>query len=208
MNEWTLSQSASFLDVSDDEGNAKGKDGEDRGKENIDPNEVSVPVTRAMAAAKAAKEDEKKDEMVDDRTALGELDASKFYGEGLDASSVVLVKDDDEDAETVVEEPITEVEVADKADFTFEAQQLPESSQEVDTQNIGSIIMASVPNWEIPSEIESPLESKQQDDVDELTGDALGDIEIWESESAKDENEKLETGSVNGDGEVFALQEL
>jgi hypothetical protein len=197
MNEWTLSQSASFLDVSDDE--SKGKEQLDRGKENVDPNEIAAPLTRSMAATKAAA-DLKKDIMADDRIPLGDLNPSQFYAEGLDATSVVLVHDDTpaDEAETV---PTRAANPKETSDFTFVAPEMTQPLAEDDSIDIGAVILSSTPSWDIAVD----RETVQQDRTNDFPP-ASGDIEIWESGSAKDENEKLETDSMQGD--MCALQEL
>ena len=197
MNEWTISQSAISLDISDDE--SKTKDQNDRGKENVDPNELSAPITRSMAAAKAASEDLRKDMMTDTRSPLGDLNPVDYYAEGLDATSVVLVQEevqeDAKQADAVVPEGTP---LPAEHDFTFEAPEPSQAHDNITTADIGSVILASVPNWEtetlIEDKAEDNLEVPQQEDLD-----------IWESESAKDENEKREKCL---DDNVFALQEL
>ena len=198
MNEWTISQSAIGLDISDDE--SKSKERADRGKENIDPNEASVPLTRSMAAAKAASQDLRKDIMADDtRSPLKDLNPTDYYSEGLDATSVVLVQDDvqeeDKQPESVSPE---QVSLPSEDNFTFEAPEAPQVEDDLSTTDIGAVILDAAPNWEtetlIDEKVEDPLDIPHQED-----------LEIWESESAKDENEKQD-GSI--DEGVFALQEL
>lgn len=198
MNDWTMSQSATnLLDISDDEGKS-GKSHDDRGKENIDPNEVSTPVTRSMAAVHAAREELKKDIMTDERTPLAEMNPAKYYAEGLDATSVVLVQDeaaeeqapDDQQAEDAT------APVKEESAFTFAAEEkLP--------SDIGSLIRSSEPDWEASAP--PALEQEQQPlDINNIPHREPGeDLEIWESESAKGENEK------HGEEEdIFALSEL
>jgi hypothetical protein len=191
MNDWTMSQSATnLLDISDDEGKTE-RSHSDRGKENIDPNEIPMPVTRSMAAAKAASEDLKKDMMLDDRVPLGDLNPAKFYPEGLDATSVVLIHDD------VPEDTVEKCEPTPvKNAFTFEAEQaLPSEVQEVDVR---AVLEAAAPKWEA---IAAPSVTPDPNEIPRLEpGEQL---DIWESESAKDENEKLQNGESG-----FALQEL
>lgn len=178
MNEWTISQSAISLDISDDE--SKFKEKSDRGKENIDPNEVSAPLTRSMAAAKAASEDLKQDIMTDDRSPLGDLNPAHYYAEGLDATSVVLVQEEpaeekhDPEPETAVEQPIPS-----EHDFTFSAPQ----SDDLATADIGAVILSAQPKWEAEQTVATDAKPEALDIPHSE------DIEIWESESAKDENE-------------------
>ncbi|RMZ87654.1 hypothetical protein DV736_g5115, partial [Chaetothyriales sp. CBS 134916] len=199
MNEWTLSESASFLDVSDDE--RKGREQTDHGKENkenIDPNQVSAPVTRSMAAAKAAADDLKKDLMTDDRSPLSDLDPVDYYAPGLDATSVVLVQDEVAEAkETELSNQILNSDAKTSPELTFVAtsEMGPATDDILVTEDIGATIAAFAPaTWNATVDghhiHDPPLESGT-------------DIEIWESESAKDENEKHD-GSI--DNSVFALQ--
>jgi len=108
MNEWTMTQSATILDISDDE--SKMNEKADRGKENVDPNEVSMSVTRSMATARSVvTKASRKDIMTDEaRSPLGDLNPADYFAEGLDATSVVLVQDD-------VEEPENEAVAVDEA---------------------------------------------------------------------------------------------
>ncbi|ETN44711.1 uncharacterized protein HMPREF1541_10381 [Cyphellophora europaea CBS 101466] len=197
MNDWTISQSATnLLDISDDEGKL-GKSLDDRGKENIDPNEVYAPLTRSMAAAKAASDELKKDVMADDRVPLGEMDPSHYYPAGLDATSVVLVQDDVSDAQPAEQQSAEEPAPADATSFTFEAEKpLP---VDIDSENIRAVIMSSVPNWEAQPLVEAE-QAAEPNEIPRLEPDE--ELEIWESESAKDENEK------HGDESIFALSEL
>ena len=110
MSEWTMTQSAIILDISDSE-ETKACAKTDRGKENVDPNEISVPVTRSMAAAKAAEPSVAQKETMSDgaRSPLSDLNPSDYFGEGLDAASVVLVDDNAEktvEDETAMGQPI------------------------------------------------------------------------------------------------------
>jgi hypothetical protein len=195
IKEWDMTQNAISLEISDDEG--KSFKAEDRGKENIDPNEMSVPVTRSMAASVVkAHRVTRKDMMTDEpRTPLGDLNAADYYGEGLDATSVVLVQEDEEavpEAEAVKDEIVLEafttvdsVTITESA-FTFNATVTTEEAK-MTTVEVGTLLLASAPVWDTETLSES------------TTAGGLGDggeIEIWESESAKDENEEKENMDV------------
>lgn len=194
-----MTQNAISLEISDDEGKIKS---DDRGKENIDPNELSVPITRSMAASASivkVPRVTRKDMMTDEpRTPLGDLNAADYYAEGLDATSVILVQ---EDEVTVAEPEAVKAQVVEEAflaeavtitdsPFTFNASVNTEKVK-MTTVQVGALLMASAPVWDTETVIESPT-----------AGDAGGEIEIWESESAKDENEEKENMG------VFALAEL
>jgi len=205
MNEWTMTQSATSLGISDDE--SKAQDLADHGKENIDPNEVSVPVTRSMSAATKVTIPKvtRKDMMTDEpRTPLGDLNPTEFYGEGLDATSVVLVHDDGAEHEQAPELPKeVAVEPVPAQDLTFDA--AGKSENKLTNADIGALIRASVPTFDIAEPEPQPAAKQPVVVVAEDTAPAIfEDIEIWESESAKDENEKPE----KIDDSVFALQEL
>ncbi|EXJ91701.1 hypothetical protein A1O3_00251 [Capronia epimyces CBS 606.96] len=238
MNEWTMTQSATGLDISDDEGKATKSPGEllDRGKENVDPNEPSAPVTRSMAAAAVAKAASGKskdvDAMIDDeRQPLADLNPAKFYAEGLDATSVVLVHDDaeqvqeqekeldqvQEQEQELVPEPEPELEAGQDFAFSVPAPASTSASlsltakaiEALDVPSIGAILSSA-----------SPFGSgRQYEDVSVATEAAANkeadgeiEIEIWESQSAKDENERAELDAASpssvGDNNVFGLQEL
>ena len=195
-----MTQSATILDISDDE--SKAKNFADRGKENVDPNEVSAPVTRSMAATASvlkAPRVTRKDMMTDEpRTPLGDLNASDYYGEGLDATSVVLVQDEVAEPEAVKENAVEEafvaatpaVEIKESA-FTSNAS----TTQKMTAAEVGALLMVSAPVWDTETLISPPVDGHAED----------GSIEIWESESAKDEAEEKEDVT---DGGVFALAEL
>ncbi|KIV87151.1 hypothetical protein, variant [Exophiala sideris] len=216
MNEWTMTQSATGLEISDDESKAASKSNKlDRGKENVDPNEQSAPVTRSMAAA-AARNEKDISVMTDDepRTPLGDLNPVAFYAEGLDATSVVLVQDDDAEAETDIEEDV-EVKAASE-DFTFQAPPTSLTAKAIEAFNTPSLsqILSSTTPYVSETGIVA-MEDQPNAAID--NEDAVTEIEIWESESAKDEQEKVDVevevpgtpGSVGvGDENAFALQEL
>ena len=148
-----------------------------------------------MVAARAASEELKKDMMTDDRAPLAELETSKYYSEGLDATSVDLVHDDD----AAVPEEQSSEDVP-KADFTFNAEKiLP--ADDFDTTDIASVIKAAVPVFESLNAVVNA------DASNAIPRHEPGeDLDIWESESAKDENE-APSAAAAADG-VFALQEL
>ncbi|OAP64717.1 hypothetical protein AYL99_00689 [Fonsecaea erecta] len=234
MNEWTMTQSATGLDISDDESKSlhKKSSSADRGKENIDPNEVTAPVTRSMAAAATQKAKEKEVRMNDNdeaaRSPLADLNPAEFYAEGLDATSVVLVQDDDEEAETDVEgdetkpghdfafQPSTTTTTTSSASLSSTAKII----ENLNAPSLAEILSSATPNPLLAGET---LLGKARAPGYPLA-DADGDveIEIWESESAKDENEKADLQQLEnavvvdpgspcssvGDQNVFALQEL
>ncbi|KAK5056784.1 hypothetical protein LTR84_012316 [Exophiala bonariae] len=223
MNEWTMTQSAYGLDISDDE--SKAKDLLDRGKENVDPNEISIPVTRSMAAAANVKPvlrtaRKRKDDMSDEepRTPLGDLNPSEFYAEGLDATSVVLVHDEPVESEVVVQEAETqETELTSTPQFNFSSTSSLTSKaiDTLDTPSIDQIL--GTPQFQWDTVIDSRATTAVELDI--AINSTSQDVEIWESESAKDENEKVDfeilaealqrqSPTRIDDENPFALQEL
>jgi hypothetical protein len=229
MNEWTMTQSTTGLDISDDESqispSKKQLTTSDRGKENIDPNEIALPpVTRAQVAAASMAETKEVKMTEKDRVALGDLNPAEYYAEGLDATSVVLVHDEDEEAETDVEDHDQEIARPDaKEEFTFQAPAPPStlshqhtSSTEsflntLETPSLAEILSSSTPYISEP--VSTPATSlSDSNDIPIATDyeDKPMTIDIWESESAKDENEggaSPRSVTVEGDS-GFALQEL
>jgi hypothetical protein len=227
MNEWTMTQSATGLDISDDESQispTRKQVTSDRGKENIDPTEIALPpVTRAQAAAAATAAAmmtaSQEDKMEKDRVALGDLDPKEYYAEGLDATSVILVHDEDEEAETDVEDHDHNPEVARadaKDEFTFQAPARSTTTEtflnNLETPSLAEILSSSTPHL---SQTVSTLATSISDTNDfpiatDHEDQTMTSIDIWESESAKDENEGSESPrSVTVDGDSgFALQEL
>ncbi|KAL9111513.1 MAG: hypothetical protein Q9227_004000 [Pyrenula ochraceoflavens] len=146
----------------------------DDDKENVPPGFMSVPPnTRSRTAAAAAA---KKDMMVSsDRAPLGDLQPSDFYGPGCDATSFVLVAGDDGAAA----EPATSSSIAAALEAKPEAPLL-------DKEGLDRLIRETVP-------LEAQLQQQDTKTEEGLAGEGKaegeegGDIEIWESGSAKDE---------------------
>lgn len=185
VKEWSMTQSSANLDLSGDEKEmcSSKHAGEDRGKENVDPTGAPAPVPVSRSPVLEVQ-DENAMVAEEPRTPLGDLNASEFYGEGLDATSVVLVHDDvpAEEVETE-QQPEAEVEVCSAPiaeDFTFQA---PAFDLKVAARDI--------PEWAKTTSLtlETPQVEEQADDA--MPMGVGGDIDIWESESAKDENEPL-----------------
>lgn len=265
MDEWTMMQDAGGLDISDDESKksinsviSSMSSAADRGKENVDPNEpatISAPVTRSMAAAAAKAQAQEKDVNamktdIDDepRSPLADLNPAEFYAEGLDATSVVLVHEDEAEAETDIEDSDEQEErdVQKKAaapaavdensgGFTFQAPaaavvsssySLAKTLEDIHAPSLAEILSAATPSAAGSLHAFTPASSSSSPNDLTVGSDVLGedeDIEIWESESAKDENEKdvatphltcqrelavLDDSLDFDDENVFACQEL
>lgn len=183
VNEWTMTQSATILDISDDE--SKSRERDDRGKENIPPNEVpaALPTDTSQASAMAKIPSSRKDMMTDEpRTPLGDLNPVEYYAEGLDASSVVLVPNDT--AETEKAGPSDVLAVPDlQSETTFEAEAVVEPEQGPRYAVDLSMLLAS----------SAPVDDKPSLDTMDPSaelGQESAEIEIWESSSAKDEEEQ------------------
>lgn len=223
MSEWTMTQSSAALEISDDESKSScfhSRDKTDRGKENVDPNEMSVttaPVTRAaaaVAAADAADQKESKDK--EPRTPLGDLNAANFYAEGLDATSVVLVNDDSHLSTSTTEDVKEQPELSGSpAPAPARASLIDDSTCEapVESQDVSELDLSNepIPEWAQHASHNVDTENQQDDPFIfcDDTAEPAG-IEIWESESAKDENENQEEPSrggyvVIGEGQTISL---
>jgi len=166
MNHYTLT-----LDISsDDESRAAAKD--DRGKENIPPVDGLVYSSAAVTTLRA-------DMMTDEpRSPLGTLDAKDFYAEGCDASSYIIVPAE-KDVNQVKEKVITATEPNEV------------SSMIEPTINTG---VEHADGWrEFLAQVEqSKCDSKSASNtsIDIQSPSAFQpEIEIWESESAKGDND-------------------
>ena len=213
MSEWTMTQSATILDISDDE--SKAKEANDRGKENIDPNELSMPVTRSMAKAAASTtatpQVSRKDKMTEEvRSPLSDLNPADYFAEGLDATSVVLVHD-----EPAADNAQTQPTATDTVPEPRPVEDLPVdipppsatkvsgfSSNILTAAEMSSMLLATDTAWDADTLV-SPLEHYQEHSSPSLDLPATSDvssteIEIWESESAKGEGED---GSVKDENE-------
>ncbi len=199
VSEWTMTQSACTLDISDDE--SKTATREERGKENIPPIELNPVVTTAPATAATTEvPTSRKDMMTDEpRTPLGDLNPSEYFAEGCDATSVVLVAEDPADpANPANPVPSHAAETGilinhtPSVDFNFNAE-ITTSAEEHDDKLMAkselSDLLLSVSST-LPIEhhhgVEAGLFEKCNGGRDgENAGPA--NIEIWESGSAKDE---------------------
>ncbi|KAI9744201.1 MAG: hypothetical protein M1818_002353 [Claussenomyces sp. TS43310] len=164
------------LDISsDEESEAKRRD--ERGKENVPPvddvsqSQARLPrdATRARSSRRSKVVDESAIEI--DRSPLGDLEAQDFYADGCDAADVVLVADDAE-----VEAP--EKETAPSFEFTVEAP----------VKGKGRAIDEAVELLMTRSETETPQQAALFSPIER----AEDGFEVWESGSAKDENEILD----------------
>ena len=160
-----MEHSTSTLDISDDEGGVSPKD--DRGKENIPPEELSDSISSAQLSINPSRLIQMPDEL---REPLGELNPADFVPEGIDASDVVLVLEDRPEAGKKARSPlsITETSAIDEA---AQATQQPELFA---SETISNIINNSA---------RSSGHSAPQN-----TASATGDFEIWESGSSTEDS--------------------
>ena len=179
--------STQTLDLSSDD-ESKAREREERGKENVPPENFAAPAVAPPAT--------RKDQMIDEpRTPLGDLDARAFYAPDYDQNSFVIVPGDKEDVE------------AEKPQFAFAAM----AQEEVRTpcpvdgasanQDAWLSLLAQV-DAPAPAEAATPVDPPvpETEIVEARKEGSQPPIEIWESESAKDESE-------DRDGNVIAVTE-
>ena len=201
------------LDISDDEGSGSRKIGkanedpsmEEQDKENIAPDVSSAASTFVREPRSVVKEAESRKDMMTDepRSPLGELRASDYYAEGLDATSVVLVE----------AEEVAPSENSAQDNATSSSPALPEG-QPVVTPSVRNIGPDQVDAAMTVSEITSLLTSagpqissgpdfsltktpfadslEQRLQAEAGSSESVGTIDIWESDSAKEESSELD----------------
>ena len=181
-----MNHSICTLDISsDDESRAAAKD--DRGKENIPPVDGFVYSSATVTSSRA-------DMMTDEpRTPLGALDTKDFYAEGCDASSYIIIP-----AEKEIDGNNEKIATA------VESQEVSSSPQ----LSIKAKV-ETAPGWE---EFLEQVEQSKKDmkDVNECLAEMQqpslqSEIEIWESESAKGENDTTAQGFSRSTTPIHAL---
>ncbi|KAL6897553.1 hypothetical protein GGI43DRAFT_409371 [Trichoderma evansii] len=164
-----LQHSTCTLDISSDEETeqrAKRDGAEGRDKENIPPPD-DVSQTSVQQASQAKGEDSMVVEK--ERVALGEMNASEFYADGCDESSVILIHEDDEEPEApLIISNIPEEEEYEEEEEEYEELEIHEDIDDLISRTDDSSSKAAVLQ---------PIEG---------TGESF---ELWESGSAKDEAE-------------------
>ena len=170
------------LDISDDESSSS--KGDKDNKENIPP--IDGPAATAYATHITAT---RRDLMTDEtRAPLGDLDAKDFYAEGCDASSCIIVAAEDPSEQTM-----------DKLSTTVNTQ---ESSSPPRPRAVA--VTHAQTGWEeVVAQFAAKNTATAHADVcteQEVSKEAT-EIQIWESESAKGDNDTdaqaLETDSVS-----------
>jgi hypothetical protein len=201
VNEWTMTQSACTLDISDDERKTPTKD--ERGKENIPPNEIHFSTTNPPTASPSYQiAASRKDMMTDEpRTPLGDLNPTEYYAEGCDATSVTLVAEEAPEPEqqpALIAADHIEAQAA-YIGFNFNAELPPtdDSQDKLMTKSELSGLLFNATPTTLPyqhDDVEAGLlDNKCNEDVDAEIPEPA-DIEIWESGSAKDDSGEMEAG--------------
>ena len=157
-----LQHSTCILDISDDEGTANGKGG--RGKENIPPANFT-PIANPVPVSR-------KDMMTDEpRTPLGDLNAGKYYAEGCDTNSFVIIPDEHSESS----------EVEKTATSEFQSGANPAYELDDGWKTLIAQVNVAQKSGVAGNGYTSLFEDIPKDD--------LSEVEIWESESAKGEDE-------------------
>ena len=161
--------STQTLDISDDEGRVAEKD--DRGKENIPPSEH--PSLSIAPVATTHRPVSRKDMMTDEpRTPLGDLEASEFYAAGCDASSYVIIPAE-KDSNAANEQVCATTEQKDTTSLEGPTVETTEQSKE---------------SWQdLLAQFETSKKAKAASAEQEIPP---AEIEIWESESAKGDDQQ------------------
>ena len=162
--------STQTLDISDDESRVIAKD--DRGKENIPPNEHHI--LPAISPAVLTGPVSRKDMMTDEpRTPLGDLDAAEFYAEGCDSASYVIVPTE---KGAVYNDNLLNSPVAERVSGAMAEEAVVRGSH--DNIEAGASLSEANVKMTIHSlPPASPIETP------------TSDINIWESESAKGDDD-------------------
>lgn len=185
MSEWTMVQNSAALDLSDRQNRSLSPEADgvksnvdEESKENVDPNAVFgtlIPDTASLNAV-VTTHDSKPSTSDGSRTPLGDLNAADFYADGLSATSVVLVQDE-------IEDDVHQNGVADDVQKrTLTASAHPDHVVDLE-------IAEKIPEWAQRSSTVLADDTVENSSDGAASNVAQADIEIWESESAKDENE-------------------
>ena len=161
-----MQNSTHTLDISDDESRLSPKIDRDN-KENIPPvdfrNQVNVPISR-------------RDVMTDEtRAPLGDLDAKHFYAEGCDANSVIIIPV--EESEQVPKQPAL--------NDPCPPSRLRPNAISNGQEGWGDLLAQLSANNDTDAVIDQPDEHEQ-------LKEEPAEIHIWESESAKAEDDANE----------------
>ena len=169
-----LDHSTCTLDISDDESRAAAKGDQDN-KENVPP--VDGPtVSRISAQIPSSRRDMMTDTA---RSPLGDLEAAEFYAEGCDASSAFIVGPDDatDNTDDKCAAPCNQPDLCSPA--------RPRANAVSDGHENWKDIIAQL----APADSAAVIEESSTY-VDGSTNTEPAEIQIWESESAKGDDEE------------------
>jgi hypothetical protein len=198
VSEWTMTQSACTLDISDDERKTPAAR-EDKGKENIPPSELHTAAAagHTISATTIPTPASRKDLMTEEpRTPLGDLNPSDYYATGCDATSIIVVEEDTTEPEKPAADDLINAQ-SPSSDFNFHIElPAPEEQDRTMTKSeLHDLLLdvAPAPSAE-QHDVEAGLFGQANDADDNNVEEAEpADIEIWESGSAKDEAGEVET---------------
>ena len=157
-----VQHSTCVLDISDDEGKSKMNG---RGKENIPPIELDVPMVQQTPIVPVSRKTLVSE---DPRAPLGELDAVVYYAPGCDANAFVAIYDDEEPEEATEKRPL----------IPSLTKSVPQPSLPQPTERFDPSIISSLQ--------EATATQMVQEDKP-ITEPTEAEIEIWESGSAAEE---------------------
>lgn len=199
-----LQHSTCVLDISSDEeteSKRRREKDEGRDKENVPPaDDVSQTSTRLRDAAVDENAMVLEEQKIEARVALREMDLRSFFPEGCDESSIFVVPGD-EDAETVVDEGEAGEREQEREseretkDFVFApevaaAADVPLPEEGRDEELLGDEILADVPSVDELMKHSEVAVAPEAAVLQPVEGTQAGEsFELWESGSAKDENE-------------------
>ena len=162
-----MEHQACTLDISDDESRTSPSKGDRDNKENVPPADYNSATNAPIA---------RRDMMIDEiRSPLGDLDAKDFYAEGCDANSVIIIPPEDpehsnENVKFHSEDPSTPTPLDKSA-----------SQGQQGWETILAQMSATKREDVVSEEVEGILSAKEP-----------AEIKIWESESAKGDEETAE----------------
>ena len=168
-----MEHSTCTLDISDDEAGSPFKGDKDN-KENIPPVDGPAAVLHLATQVTATRRDMMTDEP---RTPLGDLVAQDFYAAGCDATSVILIPTEDADDNANGKSSIV-CNVAESSPSRSRANAITEAAE------CWKAIVAELNTDTIAPDSEADLVQEQS-----VSKEAATEIQIWESESAKGDDD-------------------
>ena len=168
-----MEHSTCTLDISDDEAGSLLKGDKDN-KENIPPVDGPAALLRSETQVTATRRDMMTDEP---RTPLGDLVAQDFYAAGCDATSVILIPAEDADDNANEKSPII-------CNVPESSSSRPTTSAVTEAAECWKAIIAEMNTDKIAADSEAYLTPGQG-----ASKEATTEIQIWESESAKGDDD-------------------